>query len=137
MKKEICRDRSILLKPSMEATKEDLNVANDLLDTLQANAMRCVGVAANMIGINKRIICIDDNGTYVTMINPKIIKTSKDNYKTKEGCLSFDGEREVIRYISIKVEYTTMEWKKRIATYTGLTAQIIQHEMDHLEGKEI
>ena len=134
MRKDICRDVNILSTVSIEATKEDINVATDLLDTLKANSNRCVGMAANMIGINKRIICIDDNGEYVVMLNPKVLKVSSESYVTEEGCLSLDGVREVKRYKSIKVEYTTLEWKKKIKTYEGFSAQIIQHEMDHLEG---
>ena len=134
MRKDICRDVNILSTVSIEATKEDINVATDLLDTLKANSNRCVGMAANMIGVNKRIICIDDNGEYVVMLNPKVLKVSSESYVTEEGCLSLDGVREVKRYKSIKVEYTTLEWKKKIKTYEGFSAQIIQHEMDHLEG---
>ena len=134
MRKDICRDVNILSTVSIEATKEDINVATDLLDTLKANSNRCVGMAANMIGVNKRIICIDDNGEYVVMLNPKVLKVSSESYVTEEGCLSLDGVRKVKRYKSIKVEYTTLEWKKKIKTYEGFSAQIIQHEMDHLEG---
>ena len=134
MRRDICRDKNILSIVSVDATKDDLNVAIDLLDTLKANANRCVGMASNMIGINKRIICIDDNGEYIVMINPKVLKVSKETYKTEEGCLSLDGVRETLRYQSIKVEYTTIDWKKKIKTYDGFTAQIIQHELDHLEG---
>ena len=134
MRKDICRDVNILSTVSIEATEEDINVATDLLDTLKANSNRCVGMAANMIGVNKRIICIDDNGEYVVMLNPKVLKVSSESYVTEEGCLSLDGVRKVKRYKSIKVEYTTLEWKKKIKTYEGFSAQIIQHEMDHLEG---
>ena len=134
MRKDICRDVNILSTVSIEATKEDINVATDLLDTLKANSNRCVGMAANMIGVNKRIICIDDNGEYVVMLNPKVLKVSSESYVTEEGCLSLDGVRKVKRYKSIKVEYTTLEWKKKVKTYEGFSAQIIQHEMDHLEG---
>ena len=134
MRKDICRDLNVLSKISIDATKEDLGVANDLLDTLKANSNRCVGMAANMIGINKRIICIDDNGEYVIMINPKVLKTSKESYVAEEGCLSLDGVRKTKRYNSIKVEYTTIDWKKKIKTFNDFAAQIIQHELDHLEG---
>ena len=134
MRKDICRDVNILSTVSIEATEEDINVATDLLDTLKANSNRCVGMAANMIGVNKRIICIDDNGEYVVMLNPKVLKVSSESYVAEEGCLSLDGVRKVKRYKSIKVEYTTLEWKKKIKTYEGFSAQIIQHEMDHLEG---
>lgn len=120
------------------ATKEDLQVAKDLLDTLIAHKDGCVGMAANMIGVKKRIIAfLDESGrapTYTVMLNPEIIK--KDGaYDTEEGCLSLLGDpRKCKRYKSIKVKYQTSEMQTRIKTYTGFTAQIIQHEVDHCDG---
>ena len=123
---------------SEDATKEDLQVAQDLLDTLVAHKDSCVGMAANMIGVRKRIIAfLDESGrvsTYTVMLNPEIIK--KDGaYNTEEGCLSLlGGPRPCKRYKSIKVKYQTIELQTRIKTYTGWTAQIIQHEVDHCDG---
>ena len=123
---------------SEDATKEDLQVAQDLLDTLVAHKDSCVGMAANMIGVRKRIIAfLDGSGrvsTYTVMLNPEIIK--KDGaYNTEEGCLSLlGGPRPCKRYKSIKVKYQTIELQTRIKTYTGWTAQIIQHEVDHCNG---
>lgn len=134
MMKEIVRDTFLLSRKSIEATKEDIQVAKDLIDTLQAHREHCVGMAANMIGIMKRIIIFyQEDGQYIVMINPEIIK-KEGLYHTREGCLSLDGERETERYQSIKVKYYDMNFKIKIKTYKGFTAQIIQHEMDHLEG---
>ena len=138
MIKEIIHDPIFLAGKSALATKEDLQVAQDLLDTLIANKDGCVGMAANMIGVKKRIIAfLDESGratTYTVMLNPEIIK--KDGaYNTEEGCLSFlGGPRSCKRYKSIKVKYQTTELQTRIKTYTGWTAQIIQHEVDHCDG---
>ncbi len=138
MVKEIIYDPIFLAGKSDLATKEDLQVAQDLLETLMANSENCVGMAANMIGVKKRIIAfLDESGrapTYTVMFNPEIIK--KDGaYNTEEGCLSFlGGPRPCKRYKSIKVRYQTTEMQTRIKTYTGLTAQIIQHEVDHCDG---
>ncbi len=120
------------------ATKEDLQIAQDLLETLMAHKDSCVGMAANMIGVKKRIIAfLDESGrapTYTVMLNPEIIK--KDGaYNTEESCLSLlGGPRHCQRYKSIKVKYQTLELQTRIKTYTGWTAQIIQHEVDHCNG---
>ena len=134
MIKEVIHDPSLWAMKSDKATIEDLQVAQDLLDTLIANADGCVGMAANMIGVHKRIICFDDNGKYMTMFNPEIIKKS-DSYETEEGCLSlFGGPRKCRRYKSIKVQWQTTEFQTRIKTFTGWTAQIIQHEIDHCDG---
>ena len=138
MVKELIHDPIFLAGKSEMATKEDLQVAQDLLDTLIANKDGCVGMAANMIGVKKRIIAfLDDSGrvpTYTVMLNPEIIK--KDGaYNTEEGCLSFlGGPRPCKRYKSIKVKYQTLDLQTRIKTYTGWTAQIIQHEVDHCDG---
>lgn len=138
MVKELIHDPIFLAGKSEMATKEDLQVAQDLLDTLIANKDGCVGMAANMIGVKKRIIAfLDDSGRvpmYTVMLNPEIIK--KDGaYNTEEGCLSLlGGPRPCKRYKSIKVKYQTLELQTRIKTYTGWTAQIIQHEVDHCDG---
>ena len=138
MVKELIHDPIFLAGTSEMATKEDLQVAQDLLDTLIANKDGCVGMAANMIGVKKRIIAfLDDSGrvpTYTVMLNPEIIK--KDGaYNTEEGCLSLlGGPRSCKRYKSIKVKYQTTDLQTRIKTYTGWTAQIIQHEVDHCDG---
>ena len=134
MIKEIVHDPIFLAGKSAVATKEDLQVAQDLLDTLIANKDSCVGMAANMIGVRKRIIVFDNEGTYMTMFNPEIIKKS-GLYDTEEGCLSLlGGPRPCKRYKSIKVQWQTAELQTRIKTFTGWTAQIIQHEIDHCNG---
>ena len=138
MIKELMHDPIFLAGKSELATKEDLQVAQDLLDTLMAHKDSCVGMAANMIGVKKRIIAfLDESGrppTYTVMLNPEIIK--KDGaYNTEEGCLSLLSEpRSCKRYKSIKVKYQTVKLQNRIKTYTGWTAQIIQHEIDHCDG---
>ena len=134
MIKELIHDPIFLSLKSEVATKEDLQVAEDLLDTLTAHKDGCVGMAANMIGVHKRIICFDNNGKYMTMFNPEIIKKS-EAYETEEGCLSLlGGPRKCKRYKSIKVQWQTAEFQTRIKTFTGWTAQIIQHEIDHCNG---
>ncbi len=133
MIKEIVKDEAFLSQKSTEALEADLYIATDLLDTLEANKEGCVGLAANMIGYLKNIIAVDDEGEYLVMINPKIIKYSEP-FKTEEGCLSLVGTRPTKRYKSIKVEYQNEKMQKRIKTYKGFTAQIIQHEIDHCEG---
>ena len=133
MIREIMRDEAFLAQKAEPAAPEDLPVAQDLLDTLAANKERCVGMAANMIGINKRIIVFDNEGTYMVMFNPEIIKRSGP-YQTEEGCLSLDGTRPAKRWQSIKVRYQNEKFQERFKTFTGWTAQIIQHEVDHCEG---
>ena len=133
MVREIMRDESFLAQKAEQATLEDLPVAQDLLDTLEANKDRCVGMAANMIGFNKRIIVFDNEGTYMVMFNPEIIKRS-DSYQAEEGCLSLEGTRPAKRWQSIKVRYQNEKFQERFKTFTGWTAQIIQHEVDHCEG---
>ena len=133
MEREICKDVFILGRHAAPATAEDVSLGRDLLDTLKANRERCVGMAANMIGVPKAIIVFDDNGELTLMFNPKIIK--KDSpFETEEGCLSLQGTRKTTRYRSIKVEYQNEKFQKRIKTFKDFTAQIIQHECDHLEG---
>ncbi len=133
MIREIMRDEAFLAQKAELAALEDLPVAQDLLDTLEANKERCVGMAANMIGINKRIIVFDNGGTYMVMFNPEMIKRSGP-YQTEEGCLSLEGTRPVKRWQSIKVRYQNEKFQERFKTFTGWTAQIIQHEVDHCEG---
>jgi len=134
MIKEIVHDDFFLSQKSLEALKEDLYIAEDLLDTVLAHKERCVGMAANMIGYLKTmLVFLDTDNNYKIMINPKIIK-SEGLYKTKEGCLSHIGERECQRYKKIKVEYYDLDFKIKIKTYQGFTAEIIQHEMDHFQG---
>ncbi len=133
MVRGIMRDEAFLAQKAESATLEDLPVAQDLLDTLAANKERCVGMAANMIGVNKRIIVFDNEGTYTVMFNPEIIKRS-GSYQAEEGCLSLDGTRPARRWQSIKVRYQNEKFQERFKTFTGWTAQIIQHEVDHCEG---
>ena len=133
MIKPIMRDPLFLARKSSDATKDDLNVAADLLDTLRANAAGCVGMAANMIGVSKRIIAFDNQGTYMVMFNPEIVKCS-DPYEAEEGCLSLVGVRKTTRYRSIKVRFQNEAFQVRLKTFTGWTAQIIQHEIDHCNG---
>ncbi len=133
MIREIMRDETFLAQKAEPATRSDLSVAQDLLDTLEANKERCVGMAANMIGVNKRIIVFDNDGTYMVMFNPEIIKQSGP-YQTEEGCLSLAGTRPANRWQSIKVRYQNEKFQERFKTFTGWTAQIIQHEVDHCEG---
>lgn len=134
MVKELMHDPIFLSLKSELATKDDLPVAQDLLDTLTAHKDSCVGMAANMIGAKKRIICFDNEGTYMTMFNPQILKKSGP-YETEEGCLSLlGGPRKCKRYQTIKVQWQTAEMQTRIKTFTGFPAQIIQHEIDHCDG---
>ena len=133
MVREIVHDPIFLAQKSTEATAEDLQTAQDLLDTLEANRERCVGMAANMIGVLRRIIVIDNMGRAELMLNPRIIKAS-EAYETEEGCLSLSGARKTRRYNKIKVEYQNTAFQTRLKTFSGYTAQIIQHELDHCEG---
>ena len=138
MIKELMHDPIFLAGKSEVATKEDLPVAQDLLDTLMAHKETCVGMAANMIGVKKRIIAFPDESgrtpVYTVMLNPEIIKKD-DAYDTEEGCLSLlGGPRKCKRYKAINVQYQTAEMQTRLKTFTGWTAQIIQHEVDHCNG---
>ena len=133
MIREIMRDEAFLAQKAEPATPGDLSVGQDLLDTLEANKERCVGMAANMIGVNKRIIVFDNEGAYMVMFNPEIIKQSGP-YQAEEGCLSLEGTRPAKRWKSIKVRYQNEKFQERFKTFTGWTAQIIQHEVDHCEG---
>ena len=131
--REIMRDEAFLSQKAEPATLEDLPVAQDLLDTLTAHKDGCVGMAANMIGVCKRIIVFDNDGTYMVMLNPEVIKKSGP-YEAEEGCLSLTGIRKTKRWQSIKVQYQNEQFQTRFKTFTGWTAQIIQHEIDHCEG---
>ncbi|MPN60880.1 Peptide deformylase [bioreactor metagenome] len=133
MVREICRDEAFLAQKAEIATAADLPVADDLLETLIAHKDGCVGMAANMIGVNKRIIAFDNDDAYMVMFNPEIVKRSQP-YQTEEGCLSLMGERPAKRYKSIKVQYQNRDFQVRYLTFTDFPAQIIQHEIDHCEG---
>ena len=133
MIKPIVRDIFFLGQKSEEASRQDLSVGQDLQDTLKANQDRCVGMAANMIGVRKKVIIVNMGIMNVVMYNPVIVK--KDTpFETEEGCLSLTGVRRTTRYQNIEVEYLDGSWKKQRRKYSGWTAQIIQHECDHLEG---
>ena len=133
MVKQIIKDIFIFKKAELAKT-DDLQVAIDLSDTLRANADICVGMAANMIGINKRIIAFSVGPMVMTMINPIIVKKSKNTYEADEGCLSLPGTRKTVRYQEIEVEYLDMNFKKCKQKFNGFSAQIIQHEIDHCDG---
>ena len=130
---EICKDEFFLRLPSREATAEDMDIARNLLDTLEAHSDGCVGMAANMIGVSKRIIAFDCEGKYMVMFNPEILK-KEGAYQTEEGCLSLSGSRRTERFQSIKVQWQNEKFQTRVKTFTGWTAQIIQHEIDHCNG---
>lgn len=134
MIKEIISDQFILSQVSSHATIEDQQVGIDLLDTLKANEYRCVGMAANMIGVLKNIIVVKDAQDIILMYNPQIIKTSGALYSCDEGCLSHQGTKPTQRYEKIKVKYQDKNFKVKIKTFSSLTAQIIQHEIDHCQG---
>ena len=129
---EICKDVFFLRLPSREATAEDMDIARNLLDTLEAHSDGCVGMAANMIGVSKRIIAFDCEGTYMVMFNPVILK-KEGAYQTEEGCLSLSGSRRTERFQSVKVQWQNEKFQTRVKTFTGWTAQIIQHEIDHCD----
>ena len=134
MVKELIHDPIFLAQKSRPATKEDLQSAQDLLDTLSAHKETCVGMAANMIGASVRIVAFDNAGTYMVMLNPEIVKSSGE-YETEESCLSLlGGPRKTKRFQKIKVQYQTLDFQTRLKTYEGWTAQIIQHEVDHCNG---
>lgn len=133
MVREICKDEAFLAQMAELATETDLGVAQDLLDTLIAHKDGCVGMAANMIGVNKRIIAFDNNGEYLIMFNPVIVKQSGP-YEAEEGCLSLTGTRKAKRFQTIKVQWQNEKFQTRLKTFVGWTAEIIQHEIDHCEG---
>ena len=133
MVRDICKDEGFLAQKAQPATLDDLDTARDLLDTLIAHKAGCVGMAANMIGINKRIIAFDNEGTYTVMLHPVIVKQSGP-YEAEEGCLSLTGTRKTKRFQTIKVQWQNEKFQTRLKTFTGWTAEIIQHEIDHCEG---
>lgn len=133
MIQNICKDETFLAQKAEPATQEDIQIAHDLLETLEHHKDGCVGMAANMIGVNKRIIVFDNEGSYMVMFNPEIMKKS-DPYDAQEGCLSLTGTRPARRWRCIKVKWQNEKFQERIKTFTGWTAQIIQHEIDHCEG---
>ena len=133
MIREICRDETFLSQKAAPAAPDDLATAQDLLDTLTAHKDGCVGMAANMIGVCKRIIAFDNEGTYMVMFNPVIVRQSGP-YEAEEGCLSLSGVRKTKRFQTIKVQWQNEKFQTRLKTFTGWTAEIIQHEIDHCEG---
>ena len=133
MIREICRDETFLSQKAAPAAPDDLATAQDLLDTLTAHKDGCVGMAANMIGVCKRIIAFDNEGTYMVMFNPVIVRQSGP-YEAQEGCLSLTGVRKTKRFQTVKVQWQNEKFQTRLKTFTGWTAEIIQHEIDHCEG---
>ena len=133
MIREICKDETFLFQKAAPATADDLATAQDLLDTLIAHKDGCVGMAANMIGVCKRIIAFDNEGTYMVMFNPVIVRQSGP-YEAQEGCLSLTGVRKTKRFQTVKVQWQNEQFQPRLKTFTGWTAEIIQHEIDHCEG---
>ena len=133
MIREICKDETFLAQKAEPAAPADLAVAQDLRDTLAAHREGCVGMAANMIGVNKRIIIFDNEGEYQVMFNPVIVRKSGP-YEAEEGCLSLSGTRKVRRWETIKVQWQNERFQTRLKTFTGRTAEIIQHEIDHCDG---
>ena len=133
MIREICKDETFLAQKAAPATADDLATAQDLLDTLTAHKDGCVGMAANMIGVCKRIIAFDNEGTYMVMFNPVIVRQSGP-YEAQEGCLSLSGVRKTKRFQTVKVQWQNEQFQTRLKTFTGWTAEIIQHEIDHCEG---
>ena len=133
MIKDIMKDPLFLAQKSTDATKADQQVVVDLLDTLRANLDHCVGMAANMIGVNKRIIAVNMGFANIAMLNPVIV-SKKEPYEAEEGCLSLDGVRPCKRYKEIEVDYLDQDFKEQHGKYSGWTAQIIQHEIDHCKG---
>ena len=133
MVRPLMTDTVFLAQKALPADIGDIAVADDLLDTLKAHADGCVGMAANMIGVNKRIIAFDNEGEYMVMLNPVIVKKS-GAYETAEGCLSLAGTRKTMRFQTIKVQWQNERFQTRLKTFTGWTAEIIQHEIDHCDG---
>ena len=133
MIREICRDEDFLAQRSDPATPDDLGTAQDLLDTLISHKDGCVGMAANMIGVKKRIIAFENDGEYMVMLNPVIVQRS-GAFDAEEGCLSLSGVRKTKRFRSIKVQWQNEKFQTRLKTFTGWTAEIIQHEIDHCDG---
>lgn len=134
MIKDIIKDQFLLSQKSKPATQKDLYIVDDLLDTIKAHEKQCVGMAANMIGYLKTIMVVNDEGHYLVLINPVVLKYMGRYTEKQEGCLCHEGIQSVKRYEKIKIEYYDENMKKKIKTFTGFTAQIIQHEQDHFEG---
>ncbi len=134
MVRDIVKDEAFLSVKSEAATRDDILIAVDLIDTLKAHAHHCVGLAANMIGVSKCIIAIRIEDICIAMLNPQIVKKSARTYKTTEGCLSLAGERETVRHDWIEVKYNGLEFEKQRQKFSGFAAQIIQHEIDHCNG---
>ena len=133
MVRDICKDEALLSQPAAPATADDLAAAQDLLDTLSAHRDGCVGMAANMIGVNRRIIAFENEGKHLLMLNPVILRRAGP-YEAEEGCLSLAGTRKAKRFQTIKVQWQNEKFQTRIKTFTGFPAEIIQHEIDHCEG---
>lgn len=133
MIREICKDETFLAQKAEAATAADLPTAQDLLDTLAAHRDGCVGMAANMIGVNRRIIAFEHDGAYMLMLNPVIIRRA-GAYEAEEGCLSLSGTRKTKRFQTVKVQWQNEKFQTRIRTFTGFAAEIIQHEIDHCDG---
>ena len=133
MIRDICKDETFLAQRAEIATPDDIQIAADLLETLEHHKDGCVGMAANMIGVRRRIIIFDDNGTPTVMLNPVILRRTEP-YTAEEGCLSLTGKRTARRWRSIKVQWQNERLQTRVRTFTGWTAQIIQHEIDHCDG---
>ena len=133
MIRDICKDEAFLSQPAAPATADDLAAAQDLLDTLSAHRDGCVGMAANMIGVNRRIIAFENEGKHLLMLNPVILRRAGP-YEAEEGCLSLAGTRKAKRFQTIKVQWQNEKFQTRIKTFTGFPAEIIQHEIDHCEG---
>lgn len=135
MRRSIMKDEAFLGRASAPATEDDLPVGDDLRDTLAAHEHECVGMAANMIGVSRRVIVFADGltGRSMVMFNPEIVAKAEP-YETREGCLSLEGERPATRYRRITVTYRDRRWRERAARFEGFTAQIIQHEIDHCNG---
>ncbi|MEG0152331.1 MAG: peptide deformylase [Niameybacter sp.] len=134
MIRKIVKDNERLMKKAVEATKEDLYVIEDMVDTAKANEEICVGLAANQIGETARIIVVKMGEYFIPLVNPKIVKHSQATYEVEEACLSHEGTRKTTRYASIEVEYRDKNFRKKKQNFTGFVAQVIQHEMDHCEG---
>lgn len=134
MIRPIIKDKFLLSRKSAPADRSDLPVAQDMVETIAAHSQECVGMAANMIGVLKRIIVFEENAKYVVMLNPEVKWKSPETYVIKEGCLCHEGAQDVTRHEAIEVEFLDLRMKKCRRKYDGITAEIIQHELDHLEG---
>ena len=134
MIREIVKDNERLVQKAVEATKEDLYIIDDMVDTAKANDDICVGLAANQIGEKVRIIVVKMGEFFIPLVNPKIVKHSQSTYEAEEACLSHEGTKKTTRYSSIEVEYRDKNFRKKKQHFNGFIAQVIQHEMDHCEG---